>query len=214
MWDTTLLATFLLLFAFLMGCRILLASSTQYVQYSSTFHEASQLRSARQVYPFYFLSFSFISLRMSRESHTTTLSNVTEWIRAVQAEHPNTLRHVTDEALVGLQALHTAIVREIMQRAVDLSEEGAKKRKVATLFQEAHAQLGLGEEWEQALAHHHRGQKQQQQESALGETKHMTKAQRKKARKQPVDQKSLEDQERMFEQARKRLEQNEKGGNV
>ena len=163
---------------------------------------------------------------MSRESHTTTLSNVTEWIKAVQTAHPpNTLTHVTDEALLGLQTLHTAVVREIMQRAVDLSEEESSaqpKRKIATLLQDAHEQLGVEVEWDQCLAHHHREQHQQKQEQQKQEssslytsdTKSMTKAQRKKARKQPVDQKSLEEQERMFEQARKRLEQTEKGENA
>uniref|UniRef100_A0A7S3L6E7 Uncharacterized protein n=1 Tax=Amphora coffeiformis TaxID=265554 RepID=A0A7S3L6E7_9STRA len=149
---------------------------------------------------------------MSRESHTTTLSNVTEWIKAVQAAHPpNTMCHVTDEALLGLQTLHSAVVREIMERAVDLSEEETTpKRKIATLLQEAHEQLGIGTEWEQALAHHHLEQQHQPESSASSSTsnaKTMTKAQRKKARKQPVDQKSLEDQERMFEQARMRLKQ-------
>jgi len=169
---------------------------------------------------------------MSRESHTTALSNITEWIRAVEAARPpHTLRHVTDEALLGLQTLHTATVREIMQRAVDLSEEEQgtnPKRKIAALLQDVHEQLGLGSQWEEALAyhhhhhhhHHHREQdhhhQQQQQKlssvsSSTCDTKPtMTKAQRKKARKQPVDQKSVEDQERMFEQARMRLEHTHK----
>lgn len=157
---------------------------------------------------------------MSREFHTTTLSNIAEWIRAVQGEHHsdnnNSLRHVTDEALLGVQQLHTAVVRQLVERAVDLLDQNEqqqqeqssgtnKKRKVVTLFQEAHAQWGLESEWEKALAY-----QQKQQQSAQGEAssnKASTKAQRKRARKQPVDPESLEEQERMFEQARKRLEQ-------
>ena len=159
--------------------------------------------------------------KKARQQHTTTLQNVTEWLRALQAAHPDqTIQHVTDDAILGLQLLNTAVVRQVMERAVELHEQqqdddnDKKKRKVADIVEQVHDELGLSSEWKQAMQVRTQATAapQLQPQDAKAPAAKMTKAQRKKARKQQaVDPKLLQEQEEILRQTRERmLQQKEK----
>lgn len=154
------------------------------------------------------------------QHQATTLQNVTEWLKAVQAKHPDKLQHVTDDAILGLQSLHTAIIRAVMERVVEIQEtEQGKKRKIPDIIQQVHSELGLTREWDQALVHQQEQAEVSQPTQPLVEgnkpgpaPSKMTKAQRKKARKQQaVDPKLLEEQEEMLRKSRERFLQQKEG---
>ena len=145
---------------------------------------------------------------------TTKLQNVTDWLQAVQAAHPDKIQHVTDDAIVGLQTLHTEVVRSVMQRAVErheIAEDEGRKRKVPDILKQVHAELGLGKEWNQAVASREQAAAKQRnlKHNAKEETKALaktTKAQRKRARKQAFeDPKLLQEQDEMLRKSQERL---------
>ena len=158
-----------------------------------------------------------IKSTMSQKSpQASTLPNVTDWLKAVAAQQAKgdddnngasdasrrstRIKQVTDEAILGLQMLHTAVVREIMQRAIDTQEREeeearagkGKKRKVIDILQQAHQDLDLTNEWEEALAF--------QNNMNANNAPKQVKAQRKKARKH-IDPNLLEQQELMLKKS-------------
>ena len=148
--------------------------------------------------------------RKATPKQATTLEHLTEWVRAVQAAHPDKIKHVTDDALLGLQTLHSTVVREIMQEAVEIEENDqesgrSKKRRAVEILDQAHHNLGLTDEWQQALSLQEESKKE-----APVPTK-MTKAQRKRARK-TIDPTLLKQQEMMLQQSKERALQQKEAG--
>lgn len=151
----------------------------------------------------------------NKQHQTTTLQNVTEWLKAVQAAHPDHIQHVTDDAVVGLQTLHTAVVQHVMERAVALHEEtlvatnGKKKRKVEDIMNQVHAEMGLTKEWihaQEAIAAAAQVEEEVEASAKPLASKKMSKAQRRRARKlQAVDPKMLQEQEEMLRKTRERM---------
>ena len=134
------------------------------------------------------------------------LRKVVDWLQKIQMDHPDTVRSVSDDAVYGLQVLHTIAVREIMQRMVDKVECAEnKKRKHLDTLQEVHEELQLREHLQTA-------KEIQKNQQPMAKTKAQN--QNKRARKVAMDPKLAEQQECMLQQARERALQQHSGRDV
>lgn len=122
------------------------------------------------------------------------MPNLTNWLKAIAEEHEDSLKGgVSAEACIGLQTIHTALIREIMKRSVEKQEEGddrGKKRKFRDSVTSVMEEFGLESFWEDATALCER----EQAKSSTGP--------KRKSKKKKMDQSLLDEQERMFQQSR------------
>lgn len=167
----------------------------------------------------------------TKRSHATSLTNVAEWLRAVVAAESPTNNdknndkvdddddgncrlgrdgEISTQAFLGLQELHTALVREIMKRSVEKLEDdatasggggGRKKGSFRDAVRQVVQELGLEEPWEDVwnICEEQHKKEQAQQEKGDNDKK----GTKKKSRKRKVqDESLLAEQELLFQQSK------------